>query len=399
MKDILMIIHTMGSLDPSDNDRFTYLAKKIVETGEACVEIVTSDYEHHKKKYREQGVIYNYPFKFTFLHEKSYKKNVSVGRIVGHSIFAHNLKEYLRKRKKPDVIYCAIPPIGSAKVTAEYASMNHVKFVIDIQDLWPESFQIVLGNNGIAKMLLSPMIKEVNYVYASADVVIAVSDTFLTRAKLVNNSAKRYESVYLGTDSKIIESALRTASDLTKPENEFWVGYIGNIAASYDFKNLFKALSIVKSKGINNMRFQLMGDGNMRKDVEELSKQYFQETTFYGYLPYDKMFRYLSQCDIAVNPIVKGSVSSVINKVGDYAAAGVAVVSSQDSLEYKRLLEQYNAGISTTPEDPINIADAIIHLYKNSELRKAMGVNNRKLFEDKFDRQNTYKKIIDALIS
>ena len=111
------------------------------------------------------------------------------------------------------------------------------------------------------------------------------------------------------------------------------------------------------------------------------------------------MFRYLSQCDIAVNPIVKGSVSSVINKVGDYAAAGVAVVSSQDSLEYKRLLEQYNAGISTTPEDPINIADAIIHLYKNSELRKAMGVNNRKLFEDKFDRQNTYKKIIDALIS
>ncbi len=41
-KDVLMIIHTMGSSDPSDNDRFTYLASLIVGSREADVEIISS---------------------------------------------------------------------------------------------------------------------------------------------------------------------------------------------------------------------------------------------------------------------------------------------------------------------------------------------------------------------
>lgn len=397
MKDILMVIHTMGSLDPSDNDRFTYLAKKVIETEEASVEIVTSDFEHHKKSYRDKGKTKEYPFKFTFLHEIAYKKNVSFGRIKGHSTFAQNLKKYLERRKKPDVIYCAVPPIGSAKVVAQYAEDNNVKFVIDVQDLWPESFQIVLGNNKFANLLITPMMKDVNYVYSKADVIVAVSDTFVKRAKSENHKATKTESVYLGTDSKQIEQALLGECDIEKPEDEFWIGYIGNIAASYDFNSLFKALSIIKSKGISNIRFQLMGDGNKRKEAEELSKKYFSETKFYGYLPYEKMFRYLKMCDIAVNPIVKGSVSSVINKVGDYAAAGVPVVSSQDSPEYKALLDKYKAGITTTPESPEDIANAIMTLYNDKQLRKEYGANNRKLYEDRFDRLNTYKKIVNAL--
>lgn len=398
MKDVLMIIHTMGSLDPSDNDRFTYLAKKIIETGEASVEIVTSDFEHHKKKYRDEDVANCYPFKFIFLHESAYMKNVSVRRIKGHNCFANNLKKYLDVRNKPDVIYCAVPPIGSAKVAAQYAEKNHIKFVIDIQDLWPESFQIVLGNNKFSKLLVKPMMKEINYVYSRADVITAVSDTFVRRAKKVNYKAIKTESVYLGTDSELIARVLLEKDDILKPENEFWIGYVGNIAASYDFKNLFKALSIVKAQGINNIHFQLMGDGDLREEVEALSKEFFPNTNFYGYLPYEKMFRYLKQCDIAVNPIVKGSVSSVINKVGDYAAAGVPVVSSQDSPEYIALLNKYNAGITALPEDADSIAHAIVTLYKDSQMRKELGENNHKLFEDKFDRLNTYRKIVESLI-
>lgn len=54
----------------------------------------------------------------------------------------------------------------------------------------------------------------------------------------------------------------------------------------------------------------------------------------------------LCSCDIAVNPIKKGSAGSIINKVGDYAAAGIPVVNTQENLEYKNILEEYNAGIN-----------------------------------------------------
>ena len=40
----------------------------------------------------------------------------------------------------------------------------------------------------------------------------------------------------------------------------------------------------------------------------------------------------LGVCDIAVNSISKGAAQSIINKHGDYAAAGLPVVNTQESL-------------------------------------------------------------------
>lgn len=171
--DILMIVHTMGTLDPSDNDRFTYLAKMLVSKGHN-VEIVTSDFEHHKKAYRDtEAIVRKYPFKITFLHEDAYQKNVSVQRIAGHISFAKRLKKYLKKRNKPDAIYCAIPPTVSADCAAHYAEKNQIRFIIDVQDLWPESFIMALGDNIVSRCLLKPMAVFANGAYKRANAIVA----------------------------------------------------------------------------------------------------------------------------------------------------------------------------------------------------------------------------------
>lgn len=182
-QDILMIVHTMGTLLPSDNDRFTYIARRLMEEDpEVRIEIVTSDFEHHKKRYRDENIKKEHPFKITFLHEDAYQKNVSLARIAGHYSFGKRLKKYLKARRKPDVIYCAVPPLYSANVVADYAKKNGIKFIIDVQDLWPESFQMVLGNSYFSKVLLSPMMLLANRVYSRADFIFAVSSTFAERA-------------------------------------------------------------------------------------------------------------------------------------------------------------------------------------------------------------------------
>lgn len=397
MKDVLMIVHTMGNLLPSDNDRFTYLAKKILELG-ASVEIVTSDFEHHKKCYRETGIIELHPFKITFLHENFYNKNISIKRIKGHVSFAARLKDYLKMRKKPDVIYCAVPPIGSALVTAEYAKKNKIRFVIDVQDLWPETFTMALGNGIAAHMLLKPLDFAVNKVYKSADAIIAVSKTYVKRATKVNKKAKIKESVLLGTDGKIVDEIINTFHE-DEVNEEFIVGYVGNLGKSYDFLNVFKALSLLKARGINDIKFMIIGDGSERQRIEEFSKQYFDNIEITGYLPYEKMFIELLKCDIVLNPIVKDSVSSIVNKVGDYAAAGKAVINTQASNEYRSMVEKYNIGFNTTPENPESIADSILILYNDRFLCKELGRNNRKVFDKFFDRSRTYRKIVDIILA
>lgn len=396
--DILMIVHTMGTLDPSDNDRFTYLAKMLVGKGHN-VEIVTSDFEHHKKAYRNtEAIVRRHSFKITFLHEDAYQKNISVQRIAGHISFAKRLKKYLKKRNKPDAIYCAIPPTVSADCAASYAEKNQIRFIIDVQDLWPESFNLALGNSALAKLALKPLASIANGAYKRADGIVAVSETYVRRVKKVNTKAMQAVSVYLGTDSKLVEDVKKNMPMHNRQTQELRVAYIGNLGRSYDFLTLFKALHLLEKIEDYKIRLLVIGDGNYRNQVEALADKYFANTLITGYLSYDMMFAQLMQCDIAVNPIVRGTANSVVNKVGDYAAAGLPVVNSQDNNEYCGLIEQYNAGLNSLPGDAEDMAKKIEMLCLDANMRKQLGQNNRKLYEAKFDRSKTYPAIVDCLL-
>ncbi|MFQ7800970.1 MAG: glycosyltransferase [Coprobacillus cateniformis] len=267
---------------------------------------------------------------------------------------------------------------------------------MDVQDLWPESFTIALGNSVVSRIIMLPLKRIVNDAYKKSDVVIAVSDTYVKRA-LLNMNSKPYYSIYLGTDGNSVERALMEESETIKSEDEFAIGYIGNIGASYDFLHVFEALSLLKKKGYNNIKFHIFGDGNYRNQVEEYIKKYFSNVYIYGYLPYIEMIKLCRQCDMVLNPIIAGTASSVINKVGDYAAMGIAVVNTQDNMEYRELVEKYNAGFNSVPENSESIAECIEKLYLDKKLCSEMGKNNRKMFNDLFDRSKTYKIIVDCI--
>lgn len=396
-KDVLMIVHTMGTMLASDNDRFSYIAKLLLDK-DCNVEMVTSDFEHHKKNYRNLSIATEHPFKITFLHENKYKKNISISRIIGHVSFAKNLRKYLNSRKVPDVIYCAIPPTVSANVAAKFASKNKIPFVIDVQDLWPESFEIALGHNPLAKAILKPMSYFANGAYKRANAIIAVSNTYVKRASKNNKIAKYKESVYLGTDGKKISCLNTNELENSKDERVFRIGYVGNIGKSYDFLHLFQALNILKKKGIDDIELYILGDGDYRKQVESYILEYYEKVTITGYLPYLEMMTQLETCDISINPIIMGTFSSVVNKVGDYAAAGLAVINTQDNQEYRKIVEENNIGINAKTEDSEDMANCIYKLYSDRNLCKVMGDNNKMLFNERFDRSKTYKRIIDCIL-
>ena len=140
-----------------------------------------------------------------------------------------------------------------------------------------------------------------------------------------------------------------------------------------------------------------MGDGVLREEFEEFAKEQGVKCDFTGFLEYGKMMRTLELCDVALNPIVGKSVSSIINKVSDYAAAGVPVINTQNSPEYRGILEEYKAGISVTNGDLTELVYAMQKLYLSAELRKEMSENSRILYTERFDRQLTYSKLLDRI--
>lgn len=132
-------------------------------------------------------------------------------------------------------------------------------------------------------------------------------------------------------------------------------------------------------------------------ELEAFAGERGLKVSFTGSLAYPEMVSTLCRCDFAVNPIQGKSAASIINKVGDYAAAALGVVNTQESEEYRALLEQYGAGINCENGNVLELAVAIEQLWENETLRRAMGQGNRQLAEEKFDRGKQYKLLCNLI--
>lgn len=380
------------------NDRFNYIAERI-DKGKNNVEILISSFSHATKSHRnvDKEKVNKTGYKLSTLYEPGYKKNVSIKRLYSHFILGNQLKKYLKTRKKPDVIYCGVPSLDVAKVAAKYAKKNNVRFIIDIQDLWPEAFKMVLNVPIISNILFYPMKKQANYIYKQADEVVAVSQTYADRGLKSNTKCESGYSVYLGTELNYFDQLANGYKNKDKLEDEIWLAYIGTLGHSYDLIPVIDALKKIKDYCIGNIKFVVMGDGPLGAKFEDYSRKQNIYANFTGRLDYGDMVGVLATCDIAINPIKKNSAGSIINKVGDYAAAGLPVINTQESDEYRSLLEEYNAGYNCVNGDSEDIAEKLSLLIKNENARKEMGEGNRKLAEEKFDRECTYKKILEII--
>lgn len=398
MKDILIVAHYTQAPSEKGNGRFYYIAENINKNN-ATIEVVTSNFSHRSKSHKNLSNIQknNIGYKLTMISEPGYTKNVSFKRLYSHYIMSRNLKRYLKDRKKPDIIYCSIPPLNTALVTAKYAVKNNIRFVLDVQDLWPEAFKMVFNVPIISDILFFPLKRQADYVYAVADEIVGVSQTYVDRALKNNKKCKSGHCVYLGTDLNTFDYYIKNSKIKEKSKDEIWLAYVGTLGHSYDLISVIDAIKLLKDKGIENIKFIVMGDGPFKSKFEKYAKEKEIYAEFTGRLSYEEMVGILAICDIAVNPIRKGSAGSIINKVGDYAAAGLPVINTQECSEYKELLTKYNAGFNCINGDIQDLAKKIFILYKDSKLRKEMGKNNRILAEEKFDRRKTYLKIFDLI--
>lgn len=388
--DVVILSEFCEDFSSTDNDRFFYLAKQISRTD--SVEIITSSFRHTTKSQRRQPAD-TWPFTITFIEEPGYQKNVSIKRIFSHRVWGKNVVRYLKSRKKPDVVYCAIPSLSGPNMIARYCQKNGIRFVIDVQDLWPEAFQMVFNMPVLSNIIFAPLTLLANGIYKRADAICAVSDTYCKRALRVNKKCSDATPVFLGTELSTFDAHAKANPVANKPEGELWLGYCGTLGTSYDLHVVFEALRLLGEK---NLRFIVMGDGPLmerfRAEASDLN------VSFTGRMPYEKMCGMLAECDIVVNPIVGKSVATIINKHADYAASGKPVLNTQSDKEYCQLVEEYQMGLNCNNGDAEDLSQKLKALVYDEGLRYRMGKNARKCAEEKFDRATTYSLLEDEIL-
>lgn len=390
--DIVIIANFCAALDKPTNSRFAYIADMFAKEND--VEMIGSSFSHETKEKRKCDFS-RFSYKVTLIEEPGYNKNISIQRFLSHKVWGKNVYSYIQKRVKPDVVYCAIPSLTAAVLVGEYCNKNGIRFIIDIQDLWPEAFKMAFNIPFVSDVLFSPFTKIANRAYAAADGIVAVSQTYVDYAVRNNRRAKKTKAVYIGTNLTVFDSNVEQNIVLRKDDGEFWIAYCGSLSDSYDIPCVIDALKILKNP---NIKLVIMGSGYLEGQYKEYAKNAKINAQFMGYMPYPQMCGLLSACDVAVNPIRGKSAASIINKHADYAASGLPVINTQESDEYRKLVTEYNMGYNCQNGNASDMARKITLLMDDDSVRVNMGKNARRCAEERFDRKASYPEIINCVV-
>lgn len=178
------------------------------------------------------------------------------------------------------------------------------------------------------------------------------------------------------------------APERTVVPEGFVVMFAGNIGAAQDFETILSAASLLKDH--KDIHFVIIGDGRMRKWVEDEVSRLHLDETFHllGRYPLESMPRFFSQADAMLVSLKQAPIFALTipAKLQSYLACGKPVLASLDG-EGARIIEEAAAGITCATEDPVALAAAILKMRNMSESeRNRMGEYGLEYYRANFDR-------------
>ncbi|MEE2524055.1 glycosyltransferase [Pseudarthrobacter sp. J64] len=160
------------------------------------------------------------------------------------------------------------------------------------------------------------------------------------------------------------------------PETSVLIGYAGSLVAYEGLADLMASMKLVGQQGIN-AHLLVVGDGKQLPELKNLAKDLQIEhlVTFTGRVPANSIPGYLSIFDIAPCPRRRLPVTEMVSplKPLEAMASGKAVVVTDLAPLRDIAGEEQQRALLCEPENPASLADAIVRLAEDPELRIAQG--------------------------
>jgi glycosyltransferase involved in cell wall biosynthesis len=158
----------------------------------------------------------------------------------------------------------------------------------------------------------------------------------------------------------------------------------------YDVESLIKAIPLVL-KQVPDAKFVIVNNGSQEAHLKELSKSLgiWYNVRFVGLVQHRELPKYLASSDVYVSTSLSDSfaVSTL-----EAMACGLAPVVTDVGDNRKWIKEEEN-GFVVSIKDPEALAEKIIYLLENEDIRKRFGKRNRKIIEEKGDYYKEMEKM------
>jgi glycosyltransferase involved in cell wall biosynthesis len=300
----------------------------------------------------------------------------------------------IMRGKRPDFIYQRYSDFNCSGVVL--SRLLRIPLVLEVNgsELWVAE---VWGN--LKHRFIIRLFEDISFRFA--DAIVVVSDVL------------KHDLVRYGLDpGKIIVNPNGVEVDEFRPDvppavearalagkSVTLVGFLGTFGVWHGVVALADVIVEIAKRGRTDIRFMLIGEGDLRKDCEKKIADGGASgmVRFLGKVRHADVPSHLAACDILVSPHVPLTDGSEFfgspTKLFEYMAMGRAIVAS-DLAQIGRVLEHGRSALMVKPGDVQGLADAIIKLADDPALRAKLGANAR---EDAVNK-HTWVKNADRVV-
>ncbi len=227
------------------------------------------------------------------------------------------------------------------------------------------------------------------------DKIITVCDSMAQKAQVAGiKPVHGYVTVYSGMDlGKFIEE--RTSSHQAKrnigvPADAKVVGKVARLFPLKGYEYFISAAKYI-SESVQNVYFLIVGDGILRKQLEEMVRQMGLKDRFIfaGLVPQEDVPKFIAAMDIVVHTSLREGLARVIPQ----AMAMSKPVVSFDIDGARELVHNNDTGYLVMPKDTKGLSDRVIDLLNNTEKAEKMGLNGKNLVDPAFRIETMIDKI------
>ncbi|MBP2032463.1 glycosyltransferase involved in cell wall biosynthesis [Clostridium algifaecis] len=296
-----------------------------------------------------------------------------------------------------DVVLTESPPLFLGWSGYVISKKLKAKFVFNISDLWPESAVKlgVLHNKLLIKA--STLLEE--YCYRKADAVTGQTKGIVKNIVDRGFDEKKVHLITNGVDTEFFKKENRD-DEFRKSigiENKFAACYGGIHGLAQGLEVIINAAEILKDK--ENIQFVFVGDGPEKKKlIDMVNNKGLKNVTFLPVQPKANMPRIIASMDASVIPLKKLDLfkGALPSKMFEALSTELPIVLAVEG-EAANLINEAKAGIVVEPENSKAMADAILKLAEDVELRRTLGSNGRNYVMKNYSRDTITKKLEDIL--
>lgn len=348
----------------------------------------------------------NYPYYFIKTSDYSSSK---LKRVYSMYEFYRNLISAAKALKPPDVILGSsahpLAAIAAIRLARKYNSLA----IVEIRDLWPESFVsygIISTKNPLLKILYTCE----KWIYKNADKIVFTMEggrdyiieqgwdtkqggpIDINKVYYINNGVDLEVYNYNKEHYQFEDEDLDSTST-------FKVVYTGSIRLVNNVKSIVDTASEIKKLGEKRIKFIIFGEGEDKAILEKYCNDNgLDNIVFKGFIEKKYIPYVLSKSDLNIVHFNQSKIKKYgasLNKMFEYFASGKPTLSDCE-FGYD-LIVRYKCGVVIDNASPKEMAREILTVYEMTHFEYKTLCDNALIASKEFDFENLTSKLIDLI--